>query len=90
MSYEELKAIADSVGELHGWDFSRMRTDRDPMPWDYAEIVRGYLRPTDHVLDIATGGRPSSTAWASTSIQRECSRRRRISRLPGMTASLFR
>jgi len=65
MRYQDLKTIADSVGALHGWDFSRMRTDRDPVPWDYAAIVRGYLRATDHVLDIATGGGEQFLALAS-------------------------
>jgi len=44
------------VGEIHGWDFSRVRARRDPTPWDYSEVVKRYLRPSDHVLDIATGG----------------------------------
>lgn len=33
-----------------------MRVGRDPAPWEYSEVVRRYLRPTDHVLDIGTGG----------------------------------
>ncbi len=37
-------------------DFSHMCTERDPVPWDYRAVVRGYLRPTDAVLDIGTGG----------------------------------
>ncbi len=53
---ETLKRIADSVGERRGWDFSSLREDRDPVPWDYGEVVRRYLRPTSRVLDIGTGG----------------------------------
>ncbi len=53
---DELRKIADSVGEREGWDFSRVRDARDPMPWDYVEVARGYLRPTDRVLDVGTGG----------------------------------
>ena len=56
VTLEELKRIAVSVGERHGWDFSRMRTDRDPVPWDYADVVRRYLQPSSQVLDIGTGG----------------------------------
>jgi SAM-dependent methyltransferase len=56
MTYEEYKRIADAVGELQGWSFDRMRTERDPVPWDYLDVVRSYLRPADHVLDIGTGG----------------------------------
>jgi SAM-dependent methyltransferase len=56
MTLEELKRIAASVGEREGWDFSRVRDAREPMPWDYLDVVRRYLRPTDHVLDVGTGG----------------------------------
>jgi len=44
------------VDEIRGWDFSRVRARRDPIPWEYSEVVKRYLRPSDHVLDIATGG----------------------------------
>jgi len=56
MAFDELKRIGDTVGERRGWDFSRVRDARDPVPWDYADVVRRYLRPTDRVLDIGTGG----------------------------------
>lgn len=55
-SVDELQAIALDVGERRGWDFSRMATERDPVPWDYSEVVARFLRPTDTVLDIGTGG----------------------------------
>jgi len=48
--------VAESVGERSGWDFSRVRDEREPVPWDYGEVVRRYLRPDDRVLDIGTGG----------------------------------
>jgi SAM-dependent methyltransferase len=56
MTYSDLKRIARSVGERSGWDFSRVNEVRDPVPWDYLEVVRRYLRPTDRVLDVGTGG----------------------------------
>ena len=56
VTLEVLRQIAASVGEREGWDFSRVRDARDPMPWDYVEVARGYLQPTDHVLDVGTGG----------------------------------
>ena len=56
MIFEELKRIATSVGKREGWDFSRVRDAREPVPWDYLDVVRRYLRPTDHVLDVGTGG----------------------------------
>jgi len=56
MTLKELKRIAASVGERQGWDFSRVRDDRDPVPWGYAGVVRRYLQPSYRVLDIGTGG----------------------------------
>ena len=53
---EQLNEIAEAVGERNGWDFSRMQTERDRVPWEYLEIVPRYLRTTDAVLDIGTGG----------------------------------
>ncbi len=55
MTLEDLRRIAASVGERRGWDFSRVQDDRDPVPWDYADVVRRYLQPSSHVLDIGTG-----------------------------------
>ena len=55
-SVHELQAIADDVGERRGWDFGRMATERDPVPWDFMDVVAAFLRPTDVVLDIGTGG----------------------------------
>jgi SAM-dependent methyltransferase len=56
MNYGDLKRITESVGERSGWDFSRVRDERAPAPWDYADVVRRYLHPEDRVLDIGTGG----------------------------------
>ena len=56
MTLDELKQIAGSVGERQGWDFSRARDARDPVPWHYDEVVLRYLKATDQVLDIGTGG----------------------------------
>lgn len=40
-----------------GWDFSHLdgRWELEALPWDYDEIVRSVLRPTDRLLDIETG-----------------------------------
>src|SRR5688572_31720671 len=51
-----LARLSDEVGESRGWDVSRVRDSRDPIPWDYMDVVRRYLRPTDRVLDVGTGG----------------------------------
>lgn len=54
--YEELKQIAESVGDLGGWDFSRVRDERAPIPWEYVDVARRTVTATDEVLDIGTGG----------------------------------
>lgn len=56
MDREELRLMWAEVSPRRGWDFSRMRLDRDPAPWGFLDIVRRYLKPTDHVLDVGTGG----------------------------------
>lgn len=56
MPLDELRQIAAAVAPRRGWDFSQVRDDRDPVPWDYREVARRYLTPADRVLDIGTGG----------------------------------
>ena len=56
ITLDGLKQIVDANGKLDGWDFSRIRAGREPVPWDYGEVVRHYLKPSDRVLDIGTGG----------------------------------
>jgi len=53
---EDLTHIAESVGECSGWDFSTVRWRRDPTLWEYGDVARRLLSPTDHVLDVGTGG----------------------------------
>ena len=65
MELDELRRIAASVGEREGWDFSRVRDAREPVPWDYLDVVRHYLRPTDRVLDVGTGGGEKLLSLAS-------------------------
>ena len=56
MTFEEIKQIVEKNGQLRGWDFNPVRAERAPVLWEYADVVRQYLKPTDHVLDIGTGG----------------------------------
>src|SRR4051794_30075237 len=55
-SLNELRQIAAAIAPRRGWDFSRMRDDRDPVPWSYEDVVRRYLQPTSRALDIGAGG----------------------------------
>lgn len=52
----ELDDILRHVTPRVGWDFSRMLTQRGPVPWNYLDEVKKYLRSDDDVLDIGTGG----------------------------------
>lgn len=53
---DELRRIAAEVDERRGWDFSQMRDAREPVPWEYIDVVHQYLGPVDEVLDLGTGG----------------------------------
>lgn len=41
-----------------GWDFSHIgeQYESDELPWDYKQIVLSFLKSTDELLDIGTGG----------------------------------
>jgi len=56
LAYDELKRMLLTIETRKGWDFSCVRESRDPIPWDYVALVPKYLRATDVVLDIGTGG----------------------------------
>lgn len=44
--------------QLTGWDFSCLdgRMVSGKLPWDYKAIVKSYLKPSDMLLDMGTGG----------------------------------
>lgn len=48
---EEAKAF-------YGWDFSYLdgRWEEEHLPWDYKTILLNYLKPSDRLLDMGTGG----------------------------------
>jgi hypothetical protein len=52
----ELDSIVGSVSDRVGWDFSSMKVERQPIPWEYINVVKEYLKSTDTVLDVGTGG----------------------------------
>ena len=55
-SQEALDELLAQVPPRRGWDFSRMNVLRQPVPWNYHNLVVRYLRLNDGVLDIGTGG----------------------------------
>ena len=60
--YEEMRALwkaEEDAAHIHGWDFSHIAgrySEEEDLPWDYAAVVRGFLRETDQLLDMDTGG----------------------------------
>lgn len=55
-SKEELNKLLANTIPRKGWDFSKMNTQRQPVPWKYLDIIPLYLKNKDHTLDIGTGG----------------------------------
>lgn len=61
MNIEELRKFwkyEERIAHIKGWDFSHIhgRYAQADTPWDYKEIIFSYLRNTDSLLDIDTGG----------------------------------
>lgn len=56
LSLEQLKQIYIDVGQRRGWSFAKIQAERETVPWIYEEVVKSYLRPSDVVLDVGTGG----------------------------------
>ena len=60
MDITTLKAqwLMEENAAFQGWDFSRIdgRWDCPDAPWDYRAIVKSYLKDTDILLDMGTGG----------------------------------
>ena len=47
------------IAHIHGWDFSHIEgryAETQALPWDYATVIREYLRPDMRILDLDTGG----------------------------------
>ncbi len=43
---------------IKGWEFSHIegKVKEDELPWNYKHIIQKYLKSTDKILDIDTGG----------------------------------
>ena len=48
----------EQSAHIHGWDFSYIdgKHEQLPLPWEYRDIIRKYLRPQMRLLDMDTGG----------------------------------
>lgn len=63
MKQEKLKAYwhaEEQQANIKGWDFSylehRFDSGEDNLPWDFYQIIRKYIKLTDRILDMDTGG----------------------------------
>jgi len=60
MTDAELKKLwqAEEGYAFQGWDFSHLngRWDMPDAPWDYRAVIKSYLKNTDKLLDMGTGG----------------------------------
>ena len=58
-SLKKLWKAEEDQAHIHGWDFSHIHSryeEEEDLPWDYKEIVLGYLSDDKKILDIDTGG----------------------------------
>lgn len=63
MNIEKLKEFwkrEEALAHIKGWDFShiddRYKSEEDDMPWNYKQVIQKYIKCTDKILDIDTGG----------------------------------
>jgi SAM-dependent methyltransferase len=54
-SQQVLNGLLADVRPRRGWDFSAMNEFRQPVPWEYGDVVLRYLRSSDIVLDVGSG-----------------------------------
>ncbi|MGD9964557.1 MAG: class I SAM-dependent methyltransferase [Candidatus Izemoplasmatales bacterium] len=52
------KLLLEEQKSFIGWDFSYLngRVTEEPLNWDYKKIIMSYLKKTDRLLDMGTGG----------------------------------
>lgn len=52
------KLLLEEQKSFIGWDFSYLegRVTEEPLNWDYKKIIKSYLKKTDKLLDMGTGG----------------------------------
>ena len=63
MNVNELKEkwlAEEEHAQMKGWEFShiegKFHSEEYNMPWDYKTVIQKYLKPTDKILDMDTGG----------------------------------
>lgn len=62
MQIEKLKRYwksEEAIAHIQGWDFSHISgkySVENDFPWNYKNVINSYLKDTDSLLDIDTGG----------------------------------
>lgn len=49
----------EKAAYIKGWDFSHIRNrykEEEDFPWDFFDVIKTYLRESDYLLDMETGG----------------------------------
>lgn len=52
----DYKKFYDEVGQLNGWDFSRVKATAEGVKWQFYNEVTQRCKQPDRLLDIGTGG----------------------------------
>ncbi len=56
MKQFDYKKFYDEVGQLNGWDFSKVKMAAEGVEWEFYDEVTQRCLPSDRLLDIGTGG----------------------------------
>lgn len=63
MNIEKLREYwkaEESIARIKGWDFShidgKFKSKENEMPWNYKRVIQKYMKDSDRILDIDTGG----------------------------------
>ncbi|MEA1012528.1 class I SAM-dependent methyltransferase [Bacillus cereus] len=68
MNELEYKNFYDRVGEINGWDFSKIKSTSIGVQWNFYEKVKQACKPNDILLDIGTGGGENILRIASSAL----------------------
>lgn len=68
MNEQKYKTFFEEVGELAGWDFSSIKCTVEGKAWDFYEEACKYIKKTDTLLDVGTGGGEKLLAIANSAL----------------------
>jgi SAM-dependent methyltransferase len=68
MNKFDYKKFYDEIGQLNGWNFSKVKAIAEGVTWQFYDEVTQRCKKTDIVLDIGTGGGEALLSIAHTSL----------------------